>query len=47
MPKRRYKAMNLVGKANIVLGIVSIVSGLAIGTLSIIFGGYLLSARDE
>ncbi|MFW6015571.1 MAG: hypothetical protein ACOCRK_03975 [bacterium] len=45
--KRKYKSMNLVGKANIILGIITIATGVALGTLTIIFGGYMLSARDQ
>lgn len=39
------KKIGVYGKANIVLGIISIVSGVAIGTLIIIFGGNILKER--
>jgi hypothetical protein len=45
MARGRYKSMSVVGKANIILGIVAIAVGIAIGTLNIIFGGYLLRSR--
>ncbi|TCT12105.1 hypothetical protein EDC18_1144 [Natranaerovirga pectinivora] len=37
----------MVGKVNIILGIVTIVVSVAVGTLSIIFGGLLLKRGAE
>lgn len=47
MTKKLEKAMNIYSKTSIILGIISIVNGVIIGTLSIIFGGYLLYMKKK
>lgn len=42
-----YKKVSRAGKASISVGIVSIVTGLAIGIISIVFGGILLNTRNN
>lgn len=45
--ERVYKTMKNVGAANISIGIVLIVLGLASGILNIIAGGKLLARKDD
>jgi len=42
-----YKAMNNVGTANIVIGSILIVVGVAAGVLSIVTGAKLLAKKDN
>lgn len=42
-----YKRISNAGAAGIVLGILVIISGITLGTMSIIFGGNLLSVRKH
>lgn len=42
-----YKRITRAGSAGIVLGIITIVGGIAIGTMSIIFGSTLLNLRKH
>ncbi len=42
-----YKRMTSAGAAGIVLGIVTIVVGITIGTMSIVFGGKVLKLRKH
>ena len=42
-----YKRITNAGSAGIVLGIIMIVGGIAIGTMSIVFGGSMLSLRKH
>ncbi|TCK90529.1 hypothetical protein EDC19_2298 [Natranaerovirga hydrolytica] len=36
---------SFIGKASIIIGIVNIVTGIAIGTLSIVFGSFLIKRK--
>ena len=47
MTEKAYKAMNIVGAANIAIGIVILVSGIATGILAIIGGARLLKQKHE
>ena len=47
MMERVYKTMRNIGAANIAIGVVLIVLGLATGILSIIAGGNLLARKDD
>lgn len=42
-----YKKVSGAGKAGIALGITTIVTGVAIGIVAIVFGGILLNARHK
>lgn len=45
MMEKTYKAMNGVGTANIVVGIIMILAGVAAGVITIIGGARLLSGK--
>lgn len=45
--ERVYKSMRLVGAANIALGIIILVTGVATGILAIIGGSNLLKSKNE
>lgn len=45
--ERVYKVMNSVGAANIVIGIIIVVTGLSAGILTIVNGARLLSGKKE
>lgn len=47
MGEKLYKTMNGAGALNIVLGVVSIIGGIAIGVLLIIGGAKLLSRKSN
>lgn len=47
MAEKIYKTMRLVGAANVALGIIIIVSGVATGILTIIGGSKLLKNKNE
>ena len=47
MTERVYKSMRLVGGANIALGIIILVTGVATGILAIIGGSKLLRSKNE
>ena len=47
MEEKTYKTMGGAGALNIVLGVVSIVAGVAIGVLLIISGAKLLAGRTK
>ncbi len=47
MEEKVYHSMSRIGKAGIALGIVTLVCGVAVGVLSIVFGGKLLKERSR
>ncbi len=47
MTEKVYKSMKLVGAANIALGIIILVTGVATGVLTIIGGSKLLKSKNE
>ena len=47
MTERVYKSMKLVGAANIALGIIILVTGVATGILAIIGGPKLLKSKND
>ncbi len=47
MTERVYKSMKLIGSANIAIGIIVMVTGLAAGILAIIGGARLLKNKNE
>ena len=47
MTERVYKSMRLVGAANIALGIIVLVTGVATGILAILGGAKLLKSKNE
>ncbi len=47
MTEKVYKSMKLVGAANIALGIIILVTGLATGIIAIIGGSKLLKSKNE
>lgn len=47
MTERVYKSMKLVGAANIALGIIVLVTGVATGILAIIGGSKLLKSKND
>lgn len=47
MVEKAYKSMNLVGAANIAIGIIVLVTGIATGILAIIGGARLLKSKHE
>jgi len=47
MVEKAYKAMKIIGAANIVIGIIMIVTGVTTGILAIIGGSRLLKNKQE
>ena len=47
MEEKLYKTLGWMGSVNIALGIVTIVSGIACGTLLIVCGGRILSRKSK
>lgn len=47
MVEKAYKAMNLIGAANIAIGIIMIVTGVTTGILAIVGGSRLLKHKHE
>lgn len=45
--ERVYKKITNAGSAGIVLGVLVIISGITLGTLSIVFGGNMLAIRKH
>lgn len=45
MNEKAYRTMTLTGAANIVIGVVSIVAGAAVGVLALVSGAKLLKAK--
>lgn len=47
MVEKAYKSMNIVGSANIALGIIVLVTGITTGILAIVGGARLLKNKHE